>query len=720
MSFITLGLIFGGTAAAAIPVLFHLMMRGRPKKLEFPALRFLRQRLQTNQRKFRLKHLILLGLRMLLLILLGILLARPVLRLSGTLGSQESPVAAAIIFDTSPRMDYLALNQTRLDEAKKAGQWILNQLPQESSAAILSSQRMPDSFQVDFRAARERIDRLTVSTGGRPVMESVAAAAKLLRKSGHSRREIYILTDLTVPGWPESLEPALQSALAELPGLSVHLLDVGIESPANSSMTQVELSEQVLSSRGQLKLNLDLSHIGPRESRTVELYLSGPNEPDGGRKRGTQTADFPEGLSRLSHLSFTLSDLQEGIYQGTVRFTTHDALPQDDAFYFTVEVQSAWNVLVVSPEPFDRHAVFLTEALQPSSWRKRGIGSFTVKTVSFPQFEQMTLPELARFRCVFLLDPAPLPPKSWKMLSDYTASGKGTGLFFGRRAEPAAEFQREHVRDLLGTTLKMQVHVPEGDVFLAPEQYAHPIFAAFQGISEEELPWNALPVFRYWQVETPADGTEILAPFSDGRAAILTRRIGRGNLLVMTTPVSDPAQEEFWNLLPTGEAFWLFPPLSEGIAKFLAGVGDENFNYLAGQQVTLRPETGPLPPVCVVMPPTGEGLRITPDQNRGVITYSGTDQVGNYRLTASGGGDLRRFQSGFSVNFSPGQWNLTRIPQEKLSQLFGGKLLITRDQSKIEREMAENRIGRELFPVLILLLLALYTAEYLFANRFYQ
>src|SRR6266700_1484662 len=53
-----------------LPVLLHLLMRQKPKHLLFPAFRFLQQRARTNRRKVRLRHLLLLLLRMALLALI--------------------------------------------------------------------------------------------------------------------------------------------------------------------------------------------------------------------------------------------------------------------------------------------------------------------------------------------------------------------------------------------------------------------------------------------------------------------------------------------------------------------------------------------------------------------------------------------------------------------------------------------------------------------------
>src|SRR4029077_12196074 len=70
-------LMLGGLVAVGLPILLHLLMRQKPKHVMFPAFRFLQKRAKTNQRKIRLRHLILLLLRMLLIALIVLALARP-------------------------------------------------------------------------------------------------------------------------------------------------------------------------------------------------------------------------------------------------------------------------------------------------------------------------------------------------------------------------------------------------------------------------------------------------------------------------------------------------------------------------------------------------------------------------------------------------------------------------------------------------------------------
>lgn len=66
-------------ALAAIPVILHFLLRHKPRKLIFPALRLLQLRKKTNIRRLRLKHIWLLLLRIAVIVLLVLAIARPTL-----------------------------------------------------------------------------------------------------------------------------------------------------------------------------------------------------------------------------------------------------------------------------------------------------------------------------------------------------------------------------------------------------------------------------------------------------------------------------------------------------------------------------------------------------------------------------------------------------------------------------------------------------------------
>ena len=60
-----------------VPIVLHLMMRKRPRHQLFPAMRFLQHRQVANQRQMRLRHWLLLALRMAAIGFLASLFAGP-------------------------------------------------------------------------------------------------------------------------------------------------------------------------------------------------------------------------------------------------------------------------------------------------------------------------------------------------------------------------------------------------------------------------------------------------------------------------------------------------------------------------------------------------------------------------------------------------------------------------------------------------------------------
>ena len=69
--------LLAGLGLAVIPILLHLLLRAKPKRLLFPALRLIQQSRRQNVRRMQLRHLWLLLLRVLVIALIVLALSRP-------------------------------------------------------------------------------------------------------------------------------------------------------------------------------------------------------------------------------------------------------------------------------------------------------------------------------------------------------------------------------------------------------------------------------------------------------------------------------------------------------------------------------------------------------------------------------------------------------------------------------------------------------------------
>ncbi len=711
MTFVT-PLLLAGAALIAIPIILHLIMRRKPKWLEFPALRFVQKRADKNKRSLRLRHILLLILRAAIIAFLAFALARPTVQFGGNFGSQEAPVAAGLVFDTAAHIGYRHENQTRLDAAKKLGTWLLSQLPAESEIAILDTRLGGGAFQVDRGAARQRIERLDVVPNSQPLTSVLDEAIRLLKESKKERKELYIFTDLSRGSWPTSRAAQFRDRLAALPGVGIYVIDVGVKDPTDFSLDEVRLSSETLSNRGSLTISTELTSIGGTGERAVELYmLDGAGKP---QPSGVQSVTLAPGETRP--IEFHKDSFPLGVHQGYLRIVGQDGLAADDTRYFTVEAKPAWRMLLVAPHPVEDKAFFLSQALAPAGFRKRGEARFDCETISYDELSKTTL---ADYAAVCLLDPPPLEPVVWRLLTDYASDGHGVGVFLGRNALPLEKFNNPQALELLPGPLRSQVPRPDGDLYLAPKDLQHPILAPFRAKSGE-VPWEMFPVLRYWDLGKLHAGVGVVISYNDGRPALLERPIGSGRSLTLTTPVSDdPNDKRTWNMLPVGDA-WPFVILANQMASYLVGSSNEQFNYYAGETAVLQLDPKEQRTSFLLTTPSPEGDYPLPaDAAHHRLVISSTDLPGNYRVRA--GGKEGGFDRGFSVNLSPEQTQLERLGEKELKEFFDpNKFNLAQTKEQIDRSVIKTRVGRELYPPLIILVAVVLAMELVLSNKFYR
>ena len=704
--------ILAGTALVALPIVLHLIMRRKPRHLEFPALRFLEASRETNQRQLRLRHLLLLALRVAAILLLAVAMARPSVKFSGVLGSQKAPVAVAMVFDTSMRMEYLHENRSRLEAAQDFGLWVLSQLPKESEIAVLDAQRGPATFQAHRGAARHRIEQLAPTAAAQPTVTVLEEAVRLLGTSKLAGRELYVFTDMARVSWPTETAAALQGLLASQPELGIYVIDVGVENPTNTSLSELRLSDQVISSRAPLTISTDIRHRGEEETRTVEVFLedrSGPRTEQNVQKSRQQIVELSADSSQ--RVEFKIDLLEQGTHQGYVEISGTDALTCDNRRFFTVDVKDAWRVLVVASQPTAERGQYLTNALAPARFRREGRARFDCDLIGYGELVQKNLGDYA---AVWLLDPPGLEPATWTKLEDYARAGHGLAVCLGREADKSVEaFRTSAALALLPGKIARVVRSPEG--YLKPGLSQHPILDEFRKI-DQTVPWDLAPVRRYWQMKDRADDVSVIVSFSDGGPAILERPLGTGRVVVITTPISDPLHGETWNRLP---AEWPFVILVNGMASYLVGSLDQTLNYSAGETVALQLDPQLDHRSYAMSAPGNFEVRLTPDLAQNTLVITSTDSVGNYRVAAGGTDDA--YRGGFSVNLASEQTNLTRTDEEHLQEVFGeASFRMARQRSELEGNINRGRVGRELFPSMILLLAFILAAEHVLANRFYR
>jgi hypothetical protein len=144
-----------GVAAAAGPILVHLMNRRRFRTIDWAAMQFLREAVRQSRRVLHLRDLLLLALRTLCVLLFGLAMARPYFSSTdGAFGAGE-PIHAVLLVDNSLSMGYRGTSGTVLDEARRRARAFVDQLPAGSRTAVIPVASDPRHYSLDPAATKQ-------------------------------------------------------------------------------------------------------------------------------------------------------------------------------------------------------------------------------------------------------------------------------------------------------------------------------------------------------------------------------------------------------------------------------------------------------------------------------------------------------------------------------------------------------------------------------------
>jgi hypothetical protein len=629
------------------------------------------------------------------------------------------PVSAVLLFDTSLSMQYRHESKTRLEIAQQIASEHAGKLPARSRLAVTDSTGAnPILFQADISSALKRIGQLEVHPVSHALNDRVRAAidfqledlARTLsadpnvpaeRQQDPYLREIYIFTDLAASAWRHDETALLRQQLAQNPNIGVYVIDVGVEKPSNVGISGVKLSENVISQGSELIVQGTVEGTGEGESKpTVELWIE--NETGKLVKRGQSTVTLRG--SEAGTAQFSVRGLQGPIRQGELRLIGSDPLPFDDVGYFTVEVQSPREVLVVSPARAE--AQYWLEALAPEEMRKLGRTRWQC-TWCTPG--KLVGKDLRRYAAVCLIDVPRLPSDVWSGLTKYVEAGGGVMVALGPNAD-AVSYNSEAAQKLLPVELEGRTRFSPPE-FLDLKNIEHPLLKKFGDWGTSEL--TAVEILRYWKVQ-PVAAASIIAGYTNSSAPALVDRVhGRGRVVLFTTSVS----REGWNDLPASG--WSFIAFADQTVRYLSRQVRSTFNYTAGEEVLVTLGGDESLENYILRKPSLQQLPGVAPAGKTSFVVREVDQLGQYRILDAS--PESQFEMGFSVNPPPLEDRLARMSAADLNDQLGEKRYsLARSTDDLDRRVRVGRLGQEAFGFVMFVLIVAFVLEHMTANRFYE
>ena len=409
-----------GLGAAILPILIHRLTQNKPIPREFSAVRLLLQSQRITARARRLKHLLLLALRILAVLTIVFMMARPVLVRPGFAALSRSG-ALVLILDNSLSMGYREDRGQRYELAKKAAREALEGF--EGQIALIptvSVQRAQAPQWMKPEEALGDIESIPLSFGRGDTASALTLAHRQL-KGLKVAKQVVILSDMARSDW-EGLD---LSRLGSISDADVTFARIGgATRDSNFRIKDVSLTAGEIVAGVPTRLEVTASNLSDQPGTTlVQLSLSGARVDQ-------KSADLKAGQD--GKVSFDLLVEKAGWIDGEVK-VSGDRLSSDDLFYFPLKVGEKVKVLIVDGDPKTSlrasESYYLVSALRPGELE----GSpFLTRVITE---NEMTRVDLRTYDAVFLLNVA--RPDLFRLAS-FLEMGRPVFLFLGDRVVPEA------------------------------------------------------------------------------------------------------------------------------------------------------------------------------------------------------------------------------------------------------------------------------------------
>ncbi|MFZ4568166.1 MAG: BatA domain-containing protein [Bacteroidota bacterium] len=686
MTFLNPFILFG-LAAAAIPILLHLLNLRKLKTIDFSTLRFLKELQKTSIRKLKAQQIILLILRTLIVIFSVLAFSRPTIKSTLPSIGTHAKSSIIVVLDNSLSMDITDEDGNRFSKAKKLTSEILGALEEGDEMAFipLSSliKNRKRSFSRNFAWLKEEIDHCSVNPATASLNDGLRAAQGLLDASLHVNKEIYILTDLQ------------QQEIHSLELDSIKLFDDKTSVFLLPSLESKNSIDQNISIDTAIFISRVYAKDKPVELQT-KLYNSSVSDAKGiivsvlfnGERVAQRTVDIGAG----SYVNVSLQGIPHttGLIKGEIQIE-NDVLESDNHRYFSFIISSAPKVALIGNQ---LETDFISLSIAPHASLLKSYSANQSASVHFEDFDILILATT-------------LSQTEMQRIDAYIQNG-GSVLFFPSSTESIAVQQQFFSGMGLGPIIFQEFSESNPGICISADRQ-HPILqGVFKGFNSESGLGDSPKIIKALCTQA---GQSIIS--MQGGSFLNEIRRGEGKVMYCAVPPS-PA----WSSFPfTG----LMPTIIYRSAQYLSAKEVFTLEKTAGQEaIILIPTKSSASSIFTIKDPNGfESDMQAADLPGGMsLQFGKPDMTGVYGVFSKDKNPI----TSLIVNQSSQEGHLLyKSPQESLSALkkrlnHPESLLVLNKNESIANSVAKARIGTELWRFFILLALLCAITEMIVAK----
>lgn len=488
--------LLAGLLLVAAPIIIHLIYRMRFKRVKWAAMEFLLKAQKRMKRKMIIEQLLLLILRCLLMLLIGLLVAR-YFGFNAS-GKDTSTTLHHVILDDSPSMgdqitDDGGEPMSTFDKAKRTlTDKIAPSLADAATPQLMEVARgsEPDTLlpvdtlnTTSIKELKDNLAQYQTSTVRANLPELIRKGGDRLSARGpETGKVLHVLSDFRGTDWNEQGE-AVKAEVQRLTdgGVKVHFVDVAHpyrkadkKVPAhhdNIGITELRPAKAVVAKYEAVEFTLKVRNYGATEAKDqrVSIRVNG-DEGKGGRSVVLPSIPPGQEVTERFELNFdrsggtdnpfagkqTQTPLGEGekvdlkraferfnIVTAVIETKEVGGLEADNIRHTAVEVREVLPILVVDSTDPEKRDDKSGESLY---LRKFVTNSGTAFQWNYAAPADLGGLDLSKFSFVLLLNVPGLTEPAVRNLEGFVANGGGCGFWLGDKVKPA-EYNKGLYRD---------------------------------------------------------------------------------------------------------------------------------------------------------------------------------------------------------------------------------------------------------------------------------
>ena len=324
-----------GLTALAIPIIIHLFNFRRHKKLFFSDISRLKNITAHTKKQQKLKHLLVLLMRLLAIFFIVFALAGPELKESGDEQINNS-INTAIVIDNSYSMMAEGQNGRLFENARQDALELVENSTDNTRFIILSNSNDGQQNKILGKAAAAvHIENLKITPEIKRLSQLITSRNRIIKNSELKSCDTYIFSDFQTNSTDIVSLPADSTnnyyfvPLQHLQNKNIYIDSCYIENPDI-------MTDKVI------KLIVWVKNDSDTDYEKVPLKLSVNNQ-----QKAVSGIDIKAGSSKQINLNFTVSE--QGWQHGLIEIEDFP-ITFDDKMYFTFEVLNKINILIIGDQ----------------------------------------------------------------------------------------------------------------------------------------------------------------------------------------------------------------------------------------------------------------------------------------------------------------------------------------------------------------------------------